>query len=104
MKEAGAQRSRPPITPVVGQGPEAAADWANLKSPETYTGYARTERFASPGGIVRSERHVYTAPERLRDNQWALDGDWTMEREVGALERRQRARAISASTRATCTW
>ena len=81
LKDAGAQ-ALPPITPAVGQGPEAAADWANLKTPETYTGAARTERFASPGGVVGLQRHAYTAPERLRENQWALIGDWTMEREA----------------------
>jgi thiol-disulfide isomerase/thioredoxin len=80
LMDAGAQ-SLPPITPSVGQGPEAAADWANLKTPETYTGTARTERFASPGGIVGLKRHVYAAPERLHENQWALIGDWTMDRE-----------------------
>jgi len=77
LKEAGA-RDLDAIAPVVGTGPEAEADWANLKTPETYTGYARTERFGSPGGIVRAERHVYTAPSRLRGNQWALVGDWTV--------------------------
>lgn len=82
LKEAGARNLDTAITPVVGQGPEAAADWASLKSPETYVGYSRAKRFASPGGIVRSERHVYTAPLQLRDNQWALDGDWTMAQEA----------------------
>ena len=78
LKEAGAHDFNTTIAPVVGQGPEAAADWANLKSPETYVGYSRTERFASPGGIAPSERHLYTPPPRLRNNQWALDGDWTI--------------------------
>ena len=27
---------------------------------------------------MRAERHVYTAPSRLRGNQWALVGDWTV--------------------------
>ena len=78
LKEAGARDLDNAIAPVVGTGSEAEADWANLKTPETYTGYARTERFGSPGGIVRAERHVYTAPSRLRGNQWALVGDWTV--------------------------
>jgi hypothetical protein len=33
-----------------GRGVEAAADWGDLRSPENYVGWARTERFASPGG------------------------------------------------------
>jgi thiol-disulfide isomerase/thioredoxin len=91
LKEAGASNLDTTIAPVVGRGPEAAADWANLESPETYTGFARTERFASPGGIVRSGRHVYTAPSQLHDNQWALEGDWTIEQEA--------ARSNSGNTR-----
>ncbi|GAB3366967.1 hypothetical protein GCM10027431_09830 [Lysobacter rhizosphaerae] len=81
LKEAGARNVDAAIAPIIGEGPEAAADWPNLKSPETYTGYTRTERFASPGGIVQSERHVYSVPSRLFDNQWALDGDWTIKEE-----------------------
>ncbi len=30
---------------------------------------------------MQSERHVYGAPSRLFDNQWALDGDWTVKEE-----------------------
>ncbi|MGO8727861.1 MAG: hypothetical protein ACLQK8_14355 [Streptosporangiaceae bacterium] len=50
------------------------ADWASLRSPENHTGYECTENFASPGGAVPGEPHVYTVPARLRLNQWALSG------------------------------
>src|SRR5687768_12679163 len=33
--------------PVAGVGVEAPADWDHLRTPETYVGYARGERFAS---------------------------------------------------------
>ena len=59
-------------------GVEAAADWASLGSPETYVGYGRAAGFASPGGVVPDERHVYSAPPHLRRNQWALSGDWAI--------------------------
>jgi thiol-disulfide isomerase/thioredoxin len=78
LKEAGARNLDTTIAPVVGKGPEAAADWTNLKSPETYIGFSRAERFASPGGVVPSRQHMYAAPSALRDNQWALVGDWTI--------------------------
>ena len=39
------------------RGLEAAADWGDLDTAETYLGYERTERFASPGGAVPSDRH-----------------------------------------------
>jgi thiol-disulfide isomerase/thioredoxin len=66
------------VVSVEAAGVEAAADWANLRSPENYLGYQRTEHFASPGGIERDRRHLYAAPARLALNQWALAGDWTM--------------------------
>jgi thiol-disulfide isomerase/thioredoxin len=59
-------------------GIEAPADWATLRSPENYTGYERTENFASPGGAIPGTPHAYTAPAELRLNHWALSGQWTM--------------------------
>lgn len=76
------------LVSVDAQGIEAGADWASLKSPENYLGYERTSRFASPGGIVSSERHLYTAPVRLRPNHWALAGEWTVGREATLLNER----------------
>jgi Thioredoxin like C-terminal domain len=45
-------------------------------SPETYLGYERAVGFASPEAVVPDDRHVYSAPNVLRRNQWALSGDW----------------------------
>jgi thiol-disulfide isomerase/thioredoxin len=69
------------LVSVSGEGDEAEADWARLNSPETYLGYERTDNFASPGGIGLGETRDYAAPDRLKLNQWALSGDWTMERD-----------------------
>jgi thiol-disulfide isomerase/thioredoxin len=66
------------LVSVDAHGVEAAADWDSLWSPENYLGSARTENFASPNGAVLDTRHVYAAPPRLRLNQWALAGDWTV--------------------------
>ena len=68
------------------QGPEVAADWGDLRSPENYLGDERTQNFASPGGAVVDRRHVYTVPERLRLNQWALAGEWTVGRGAVVLK------------------
>jgi thiol-disulfide isomerase/thioredoxin len=65
---------------VEGRGIEAEADWDNLRTPETYLGYGRGERFASPGGAA-SGRSTYEVPARLGFDQWALAGEWTMSRE-----------------------
>jgi thiol-disulfide isomerase/thioredoxin len=60
------------------QGVERPADWENLRSSETYLGYHRAENFASPSGMVADERRMYERPDRLRLNEWALSGDWTV--------------------------
>src|SRR5436190_10427796 len=76
LAEAGIGGIDDELVSVDAQGVEAAADWGSLRSAENYVGDARTENFASPGGAVVDRRHVYTAPERLRLNQWALAGEW----------------------------
>jgi thiol-disulfide isomerase/thioredoxin len=73
------------LVAVEGTGVEAAADWASLRSPENYLGYERTENFVSSDGAVLDARHVYAAPTRLRLNQWALAGDWTVQRQAIVL-------------------
>ena len=70
---------------VEGRGIEAAPDWSNLRTPETYLGYERTEGFASPGGAAGDRPRVYDAPGRLKLNHWALVGDWTVGRQATAL-------------------
>jgi thiol-disulfide isomerase/thioredoxin len=82
LREAGAANvSHQPVT-VDARGQDAAADWTNLKSPENYVGFGRTENFASPGGIVRDKSHGYEKPARLGLNEWALSGDWTARRDA----------------------
>ena len=73
------------LVSVDGRGVEAAADWSSLKSPEIYLGYERTENFASAGGLLADKRRVYAAPARLRLNQWALSGDWTIGKQPAVL-------------------
>jgi thiol-disulfide isomerase/thioredoxin len=89
LAEAGARDDGGPLASasVDGSGIEAAADWRHLKSPENYVGYERTENFASPGGAARGGRRVYTAPARLKLNQWALSGDWTVAPNAAALHK-----------------
>ena len=55
---------------------EAEADWDHLGTPETYLGYGRTGQHAPPDG----------PPERLRLNDWTVEGKWTVERENVVLE------------------
>lgn len=82
LREAGvASVSGEPVS-LDARGIEAAVDWGNLRSPENYTGYDRTQNFKSPGGAVRDRPVAYLLPERLRLNDWAISGDWTMKGEA----------------------
>ncbi|HEX3591292.1 MAG TPA: thioredoxin family protein [Pseudonocardiaceae bacterium] len=85
LAEAGAEGVDTGLVSPEADGIEAPADWATLRSPETYAGYARATNFASPGGDRPDVPHTYTAPTRLRLNQWALSGEWTLREETVAL-------------------
>src|SRR4029453_7855478 len=87
LSEAGREGIGDDLVSVAPEGLEAQADWANLESPETYLGYEQAQNFASPGGAELDEPHSYTAPDRLRLNQWALSGEWTIERGASVLDR-----------------
>jgi thiol-disulfide isomerase/thioredoxin len=78
LESAGGHDIDRQLVTVVGKGLEAPADWNNVRSPESYVGYARAEGFASPGGVMAERRHVYDLPSALRLNEWALTGDWTI--------------------------
>jgi thiol-disulfide isomerase/thioredoxin len=79
LAEAGASGIGPELASVDGHGAEAAPDWTNLKTPETYVSYERVENFSSPGGAVLNKSRTYAVPARLALNHWALAGDWMME-------------------------
>jgi thiol-disulfide isomerase/thioredoxin len=85
LAEAGSTDAGTDMVSVDPSGLEVPADWASVRSPENYTGYGRTEGFASPGGPVPDKSHAYTVPARLGLNQWALAGDWTMGEEATTL-------------------
>src|SRR3954453_20579721 len=77
---------REPVS-VEGLGVEAEADWKHLRTPETYLGYERGERFASPSATASDGRRVYEVPEPLRPNPSGLAGEWTIGRENAVLDR-----------------
>ena len=78
LAEAGRAPKGGPMARAVQLGEaEAQAAFAALKSPETYLGYWRAARFASPGGLVRDRATAYRASP-LKLNDWALEGRWTI--------------------------
>ena len=87
LSEAGVGGVSRELVSVEGRGVEAAADWGNLRTPETYVGYERTQGFSSPGRGVQDSRRTYTAPARLDLNHWALAGDWTIGKQAATLNK-----------------
>jgi cytochrome c biogenesis protein CcdA/thiol-disulfide isomerase/thioredoxin len=78
------------MTGVNATGTEAAAARNDIGSPETYIGYARADRFASPGGLAHDQAKDYAlAPLSLND--WALEGPW--------IDGRQSARSLNPGAR-----
>jgi thiol-disulfide isomerase/thioredoxin len=65
------------LVSVRGLGVEAEADWGNLRTPETYLGYARSENGVSADA----------GPGSLPLNHWALAGEWTIAAENVTLAR-----------------
>lgn len=69
-------------------GAQAAADFAKVRSPETYTGYNRGNNFAATPLPVKFDRPAeYRTSSDLTLNQWGLKGRWTVGPEKSALER-----------------
>jgi thiol-disulfide isomerase/thioredoxin len=85
LVEAGATDAVHELVTVEAHGAEVPADWANLRSPENYTGQERTRNFANRGVAPAGRRHIYDAPAALRLNQWALSGNWTVADEATML-------------------
>ena len=88
------------------QGAQAAPDAEPALSGETYLGYERASNFAPPRAarIATDRRTATRPPHRCGLNQWALGGDWTVERERAVLGAAPAGASPTASRRATCTW
>jgi thiol-disulfide isomerase/thioredoxin len=80
LAEIGTEGFGREVVSVAPHGMEVAADWNDLRSPENYVGFERTENFASPGAVL-GKRRFYAAPAQLQLNQWALAGEWTVEKQ-----------------------
>lgn len=74
------------LTTAEGTGVEAEADWAHLRTPETYLGYRGNAHFASSDRSIPGESRDYQTPGRLSLNYWALEGQWTIGRENVRLD------------------
>jgi len=75
LAEAGRTDVTIDVVSVAASGAEAAPDFQNVRSPETYVGFARAENFVSPGGFARNAVKDY-ADGDPRLNEWGLTGAW----------------------------
>jgi hypothetical protein len=66
--------------------PASSSPSDDVRSPETYVGFARTENFASPDQMAQNAKRTYSASPLLALNQWGFVGSWTVGRESGKLE------------------
>src|ERR1700716_3235331 len=87
LSEAGITGISDQLAAVDARGVEAEADWAHLKSPENYLGHERTQNFVSPGRAVVDKPRVFAAPARVKLNDWALSGDWTVKKDAILLNK-----------------
>jgi thiol-disulfide isomerase/thioredoxin len=78
LKENGATGVASSPTSVNGVGIEAAPDWADERSPETYIGYRMAENFSSPERVRKDSVQEYSAPAKLLLNHWGLSGSWNV--------------------------
>ena len=85
LLEAGAEGVDPDLVPVEPEGFEVPADWATLRSPETYLAYGRSAGFASPVPARFDEPYAYPEPARLSLNAWAPIGTWTLAQHAAVL-------------------
>jgi thiol-disulfide isomerase/thioredoxin len=85
LRENGAAGLNASPVRTTAKGAEAPPS-EDVRSPETYVGYARAENFASPERMARGSQKTYSPPAKLALNQWGLGGSWRIGAESGALE------------------
>ena len=84
LTEAGQDAGANPVA-LHQPGSQAAPDFPNLRSPETYLGYRQASAFAGGGTLRQDQPHTYGAvsPDL---NRWSLQGRWTVTGESADLD------------------
>lgn len=86
LKENGATGLASDTANVSGVGIEAAPDWTDEHSPETYIGYQQAQNFASPEKLHKDSIQIFSAPAKLSLNHWGLSGSWKVNAESAVLQ------------------
>jgi thiol-disulfide isomerase/thioredoxin len=85
LVDAGAEGVDEDLVSVDPQGFEVAADWASLRSPETYVSFGRSAGFASSAPPHFDNAYRYPNIPKLTINQWSLSGTWTLAAHAAVL-------------------
>ncbi len=85
LRENGAVGLDDSAVRITAEGAEAPPS-DDVRSPETYVGYARAENFASPERMAQNSREIYSPPSMPALNQWGLGGSWNAGIESSTLE------------------
>ncbi|HXE35923.1 MAG TPA: redoxin domain-containing protein [Verrucomicrobiae bacterium] len=86
LKENGATGLASDTTNETAVGIEAAPDWTDGRSPETYLGYRQAQNFASPEKLHKDSTQLFSAPAKPSLNRWGLSGSWNVNAESAVLE------------------
>lgn len=81
----GKMQVNAPVDPNAG-GIEAAPDFADVRSGETYIGYDKATGFASPENVQADAARDYSIAEPGL-NEWGLSGTWTIGAEKADLDK-----------------
>jgi cytochrome c biogenesis protein CcdA/thiol-disulfide isomerase/thioredoxin len=73
------------VRAVTGEGPRAEADGRDLRSAETYVGYAQASGFISRDASRQDTPSLYRTVSQLPLDQWGLTGTWTVGSEFATL-------------------
>ncbi len=74
------------LVAVQGAGATAASSGAYGRSPETYLGYAKLARLASPEAVKKDAPQRYSTPATLKRNDWGLQGEWLLSEQAAAAQ------------------
>ena len=85
LREAGAPDVDQSLVMPEAHGLEVGADWATLRSPETYIGYGQSSGFVAEEPELFDVAHDYRVSARLPANSWDLRGTWTLARHAAVL-------------------
>jgi thiol-disulfide isomerase/thioredoxin len=86
LLDAGAEGIDQELVSVAPRGLEVAAEWRNVRSPESYLGWGQATGFVSDDAAAYDRSRAYTAPDRLWLNTWGLTGQWTAARHAAILD------------------